>query len=166
MKTQLKLSILAFSFLVSASVSAGGPTRTAFEGHIHFCDAAIPEDVIFTPSGTAHLRGGTNVNQWETGNSLIDGMEINIPNINFGLGAGSVRLDMTLYPDAVDGTWEIVQILNFHGNGTVSVHGAGHGTGELQGMAISFTVADPTFAPDNPCTAANPSAPVTGVIRN
>lgn len=166
MKAQLKLSILAFSFLVSASVSAGGGTATTFEGYIHFCAGATPEDVIITPSGTAHFRGGTNINQWQTDNALIDGMEINIPNINFGLGAGSIRLDLTLYPDAVDGAWEVVQLLNFHGNGTISVHGTGHGTGELQGMTISFTAGDPTFAPDNLCNAANPSVPLMGVIRN
>ena len=164
MKKLIAVAFAVVFVLVTAAPAAVTPaSHTEFEGFIHFCGGSPPDTVIETPGGkTLHIRGGSNFNEWVTGNPLIDGPETNSPNVNFNPTSGAVHLDATIYPDAAVGTWEIAQTLNFRGDGSFSSHGVGHGTGELHGMTIKFTTGDPVVT-DNPCSDL-PSAPLSGVI--
>lgn len=123
------------------SASEAPATQTEFAGFINFCELASNDRAMLTRGGTLHLRLVGNRNQWATGNSLVDGFEQNavLLNLNLKNGRGAAHLDVTLKPDAVDGTWEIrqtVRIVDFAPAGST---GVGHGTGELRGMTIKFT---------------------------
>jgi hypothetical protein len=161
----LHACLIGFVAIVAAgSVVAVTPvTRIAFEGFAHFC-ASGPADVRVTPGGqTLHLRDGENLNQWVTGNALIDGFETNTVIANFTPNGGVIRLFRTLEPDAYPGsTWEIVQTNHFNPNGSISAHGVGHGTGALKGMTIKVTAAGQVSVP-NPCSDMN-SGVISGVI--
>ena len=154
--------------LVTSAHAEGKPTnRIPFEGFVHFCGGGPDEVYFVTPGGTEHFWGGINFNYWSTGNTFIDGEESNVSHGNFNPTSGVVKLDVTLEPGGQSGTWEIIQILNFKGNGTFSGHGVGHGTGDLQGMTVKFTTEPPVpFDPDEkPCPTDIPvSAPISGVI--
>lgn len=127
------------------SAAATPAMRTEFEGFVNFCESASPDKLIVTPGGTLHLHGVGNRNQWVTGNSLIDGFEENavLLNLNLKNGTGTAQLDVTLEPDAVNGTWEIRQTVKVVDFAPAGSKGVGHGTGELQGMTIKFTTLPP-----------------------
>ena len=153
------LSVLAFGAVADVTT----PTKTAFDGYMHFCSSTAPEKVNPTPGGTLHIRGATNNNLWQTGNPLIDGEETNKVIVNFSRVTGMVRVHMTLLPDAYPGSsWEITQTLHFRPDGSVPGKGVGHGTGELRGMTIKFNAGDLVFG-FNTCSS-EPSAILTGVI--
>jgi hypothetical protein len=117
-------------------VVAAVATRTTFAGFICFGPGSGGETTI-TPGDILHTRDRNNVNYWVTGNPLIDGVEHNVVNANIDVdtGHGSIALDLSVKPDAVNGTWEIREhVLRPSG----AAHGVGHGTGELQGMTIEF----------------------------
>ena len=140
-------------------------TRTAFDGVINFCTSTPPQDVTVT-GHVLHLRGATNRNQWVTGNALIDGVENNVVDgsINLKTGSGIAHLVVTLKPDAVNGTWEIEQILTISGGVPGSSHGVGHGTGDLHGMTIEFTTGP--SAGQSTCNPNNAAGGVHGVITS
>ena len=123
------------------SAAAAPATQTQFEGFINFCASAADDRVILTPGGTLHARLTGNRNQWVTANSLVDGAEENavLLNLNLKNGTGAAHLDVTLRPDAVNGTWEIRQLVRIVDFAPAGSTGVGHGTGELQGMTIKFT---------------------------
>lgn len=139
-------------------------TRTQFEGFVNFCESTAPDGIRITPGGTLHVNGARNRNLWVTGNPLIDGFEENVVDVHLNLdtGNGVVHLAVTLSPDAVDGTWEIRTQLTLRGGASIGGSGVGHGTGELQGMTIKFTI-----APESGVSACNPDfggAELRGVI--
>ncbi len=143
-----------------ASVAAAPASSTEFDGFINFCVSDDPSRFMITPGGTLHFTA-SNENRWVTGNPLIDGVEHNTvaANINLKNGEGVVHLDLSLKPDAVNGTWEIKQQLSLPER--VS-GGVGYGTGDLQGMTIKFTTSP--AAGTSVCNPDMPKAPVHGVI--
>jgi hypothetical protein len=142
-----------------ASVAAPA-SSTEFDGFINHCASDDPTRFKITPGETLHFAA-SNENRWVTGNPLIDGLEHNTvaANINLKNGEGVVHLDLSLKPDAVNGTWEIRQQLSIPE--FVST-GVGHGTGDLQGMTIKFTTSP--GAGTSVCNPDMPKAPVQGVI--
>src|SRR2546423_15512201 len=122
----------------SADVAATASTQTAFQGFICFGTSAGGYERT-TNGGTWHFRNGQNVNRWVTGNPLIDGVEHNVAGMNLDLknGTGTIHLDESVKPDAVNGTWEIRETVQFRGFEPVSAMGVGHGTGDLEGMTIN-----------------------------
>jgi hypothetical protein len=153
------LTLTAPQAALSASVTAAPASSTEFEGFVNFCVSDDPSRFKFTPGGTIHF-GVSNENKWVTGNPLIDGVEHNTgaANINLHNGQVVVRLDLSLKPDAVNGTWEIEQQVRPPEGST----GVGHGTGDLQGMTIKFTTSP--AAGTSVCNPDMPKAPVQGVI--
>lgn len=163
MKSSSYLVFVIYSLLLSPLAFGNGKTTEEFTGFIHFCGGGPPDKVIVTPGGkTVHIRGATNFNEWVTGNDLIDGAETNVVSANFNQNGGNVHLDVTLVPDAFDGTWEITQTIKIAKDGSVSGHGVGHGTGELHGLIIKFTAGEEVVVA-NPCSGL-PSGVVEGVI--
>lgn len=151
---------------VSAPSAAAAPaTRTEFRGVINFCESASPDRLIVTPGGTLHLSGLGNRTQWVTGNPLIDGFEENavLVNVNLKNGTGAAHLDVSLKPEAVNGTWEVRQTVTISGGAPTGSFGVGHGTGELLGMTIEFTT-EPAGAVENVCNPEMGGAGVQGVI--
>jgi hypothetical protein len=143
-----------------ASVAAAPTSSTEFNGFINFCHSADLIGFRVTPGGTVHF-GVSNENRWVTGNSLIDGVEHNTGGANINPnGQLVVHLANSLKPDAVNGTWEIVQQVRVPDGAST---GVGHGTGDLQGMTIKFTT-DPTFVPTSVCNPDMLKAGVHGVI--
>src|SRR4051812_29703364 len=143
-----------------ASVAAAPASSTEFDGFVNFCVSDDPTKFKITPGETLHFTA-SNENRWVTGNPLIDGVEHNTvaANINLKNGVGVVHLDVSLKPDAVNGTWQIKQQLSLPER--VS-SGVGHGTGELQGMTIKFTT-----EPGSGTSICNPDMPrgaVHGII--
>ena len=124
----------------SADLVAAVPAQTGFQGFICFGTSTGGYDWT-TNGGTWHFRNGQNQNRWVTGNPLIDGVETNVADMNLNLknGTGTIHLDESVKPDAVNGTWEIRETVQFRGGALVSASGVGHGTGDLQGMTIKFT---------------------------
>ena len=156
--TAPNLARLAAPEALRASVAARA-SSTEFDGFINFCHAGDPTRFKITPGGTVHFDV-SNENRWVTGNPLIDGVEHNTGSASVNPhGQVVVSLHNSLKPDAVNGTWEIVQQLRI-GDGVST--GVGHGTGELQGMIIKFTTDPPV--PTSVCNADMPKAPVHGVL--
>ncbi len=144
---------------LSASAAAARASRTEFDGFVNFCHG---ETTWFKgkPGGTVHF-GVANENRWVTGNRLIDGVEHNTGKAKGNAqGEVVVHLENSLKPDAVNGTWEMKQLLRVPPG--VST-GVGHGTGDLKGMTIEFTT-DPEFVPTSVCNPDNLKAGVHGVI--
>jgi hypothetical protein len=116
--------------------------------------------------GVYHFRNGENVNRWVTGNPLVDGVEHNVADMNLNLknGTGTIHLDLSVKPDAVNGTWEIRQTVQFRDFNAVRTTGVGHGTGELQGLTLKFTAegAAPILAACGPEGGFGPA--IQGVI--
>ena len=163
--TDRQTSPTAVTGVLAQSAAAATPAeRTEFEGYVHYCGSTPPEELMVTPGGTVHLRAG-NQNQWVTGNSLIDGFEENasLVNVNLNNGTGAAHLDVTLRPDAVNGTWEIRQTVNLRGGALAGGQGVGHGTGALHGMTITYSTEPGATAP-NPCNSELGSSYVRGVI--
>jgi hypothetical protein len=131
--------------LALSASSGASASSTEFNGFINFCQGGTTY-FRATPGGTAHF-GVSNENRWVTGNPLIDGVEHNTGAANANQELVVVSLHNSLKPDAVNGTWEIVQ--QFRVPDGVST-GVGHGTGDLQGMTIKFTT-DPEFVPTSVC---------------
>jgi putative heme degradation protein len=157
-------ALVAASVLAAlAPTDAPSATRVEFEGFIHSCGGTDPEVVRLTPGGTLHLRRATNANEWVTNNPALDGPETNeVISLNVNpKGHGNVTLHSTLRPAAFDGTWDITVKVTITENGLVA-HGVGHGTGELRGMTVKFTLA-PALAVPNPCSEEG-SLPVSGVV--
>lgn len=127
------------SLAAPQSAAAAVTTRTEFQGFICFGTSAGGYEWT-TNGGVWHFRNGQNVNRWVTGNPLIDGVEHNVADMNLNLknGTGTIHLDVSVKPDAVNGTWEIRQTVQFRGFEPVSTKGVGHGTGDLQGMTLKF----------------------------
>jgi hypothetical protein len=145
----------------------GGPlfaaTRTQFEGFIYGCDGTPPESERVTPGGVLHFLASTNLNLWVTGDPLIDGFALNTvdANINLKTGSGVAHVENVIRPDAVAGTWEIHTTVKIGEGG----FGVGHGTGELAGMTIKFTVQPVSGPLENLCNPDHPSVmTVEGVI--
>jgi hypothetical protein len=149
---------------VTPSLAVQSASTTEFNGFVDFCASEPQTNFKITPGGTLHFLGA-NENRWVTGNPLIDGVEQNtvLANINLKQGTGNVHLDLSLKPDAVDGTWEIRQTVNIRDGAPAGSSGVGHGTGDLQGMTIKFTT-EPGVAGDNICNADMPVAPLQGEI--
>jgi hypothetical protein len=154
------LARLTKSPALRTSVAAAPASSTEFDGFVNFCVSDDPTRFKITSGGTLHFAT-SNENRWVTGNPLIDGVEHNTvaANINLKNGQGVVHLDLSLKPDAVNGTWEIKQQLSLP-EGVSS--GVGHGTGDLQGMTIKFTSSPP--AGTSVCNPDQPKAGVHGVI--
>ena len=150
-------------FAALAPTDAPSATRVEFEGFIHSCGGTDPEVVRLTPGGTLHLRRATNANEWVTNNPALDGPETNeVISLNVNpKGHGNVTLHSTLRPLAFNGTWDITVKVTITEDGLVA-HGVGHGTGELHGMTVKFTVAPEVVVP-NPCSEEG-SLPVSGVV--
>jgi hypothetical protein len=150
--------------VVTTSLAVQSASTTEFNGFVDFCASEPPTNFKITPGGTLHFLGA-NENRWVTGNPLIDGVEQNtvLANINLKQGTGDVHLDLSLKPDAVEGTWEIRQTVNIRDGAPAGSSGVGHGTGDLQGLTIKFTT-EPGVAGDNICNADMPVAPVHGEI--
>jgi hypothetical protein len=125
---------------ITTSVVAAAATSTEFDGFVNFCNSDPLNNFKVTPGGTVHFQV-SNRNQWVTGNPLIDGIELNTGAANINPdGPAIVTLKVSLKPDAVNGTWEIVQQVRPPYGST----GVGHGTGDLQGMTIKFTTEPPS----------------------
>jgi hypothetical protein len=149
---------------VTTSRAVQAASTTEFNGFIDHCASAPPTNFRITPGGTLHFVAA-NENQWVTGNPLVDGVEENtvLANINLKQGTGNVHLDLSLKPDAVNGTWEIRQTVSIVDGSPAGSSGVGHGTGHLQGMTIKFTT-EPGVAGDNICNPDMPVSPVQGEI--
>jgi hypothetical protein len=140
--------------------------RTEFQGFIYPCGGA-PIDERVTPGGVLHLLA-SNLNQWDTGNSLVDGEETNVARITIVLksGRGVANITSTITPEGVDGTWELRYRVEVAGANPGGASGVGRGTGELRGMTLKFTAQSPVPR-ENSCNAAIPFAvPVSGVIHS
>src|SRR4051812_26878981 len=144
--------------------SAGARAAAQFQGVINFCESQDPSRFNITPGGTLHFAGG-NRNQWATGNPLIDGTETNEVLVNLDLknGDGAAHLDVTLQPDAVNGTWEMNQKVTLRGGVPVSSTGHGRGTGDLQGLTIDYATGLPSGT--SVCSPDMGTAPLSGVIQ-
>ena len=139
--------------------------RIGFEGFIHPCGGELTEERV-TPGGVVHQLA-SNRNVWDTGNSLLDGVETNVVRIiiNSKTGGGVANVTSTITPEGVDGTWELKYQVKVVDGGPATARGVGHGTGELRGMTLKFTagLAEPG---QNTCNAAIPVVvPVSGVIQ-
>ena len=139
--------------LALVSPAAAAPERIPFAGVFYPCSGTSGEE--FVGGNVLHFRNAENYNLWVTGNPLLDGPEVNVVNgdINLKTGTGVAHPRTTVYPVAVDGTWEI-QITVAVAESGLTAHGVGHGTGALQGMTIFFSnpgdiAIDPA---DNPCS--------------
>jgi hypothetical protein len=144
---------------IRASAAIATASSTEFEGFINFCHQA---DLVFTTRSpeTLHFKVA-NVNKWTTGNPLIDGIEHNTGSAKINpQGQVVVTLKNSLKPDAVNGTWEMIQQLRI---GDAVSTGVGHGTGDLQGMTIKFTT-NPEFISTSECNPDLAHAGVHGVI--
>jgi hypothetical protein len=142
------------------STTSDAASSSEFNGFINFCHNAGLIGFSATPGGTVHF-GVANENRWVTGNPLIDGLEHNTGDANVSRqGQVVVRLQNSLKPDAVNGTWEMVQQVRI-GDGVST--GVGHGTGDLQGMTMKFTT-DPEFVPASVCNPDDLKSGVHGVI--
>jgi hypothetical protein len=97
---------------------------------------------------------------WVTGNGLIDGIEQNTGHGVIDPHGLVVNLDLSLKPDAVNGTWEIRQQFRVP-DGTTT--GVGHGTGDLQGLTIKFTT-EPIIDSPSACNPDMPKAAVHGAV--
>ncbi len=158
--TALSVGQLTVPQALRASVAAAPAASTEFDGFINFCHAGDPTRFKITPGGTVHFNV-SNENKWVTGNSLIDGIEHNTGSAKINpFGQVVVSLDNSLKPDAVNGTWEMVQQFRI-GDGVTT--GVGHGTGDLHGMTIKFTT-DPIADRASACNPDLLSARVYGVI--
>jgi hypothetical protein len=145
---------------MSEAATTDAASSTEFNGFINFCHNAGLIGFSATPGGTVHF-GVANENRWVTGNALIDGLEHNTGDANVSRqGQVVVRLRNSLKPDAVNGTWEMVQQVRI-GDGVST--GVGHGTGDLQGMTIKFAT-DPEFVPASVCNPDELKSGVHGVI--
>ena len=167
MKKLIAVASAAVLMLVIAVPVGGSPaTRIYFDGLMDSCSGGPPASVKVTPSGTVHIKGLSNINQWATGNALIDGIESNVVMTSFNWKTQVIRLDITLVPDAFPGsTWEIMQAAQFRPDGSLVADGVGHGTGALRGMTIKFTVRpDDPVAGVNLCNPDLNSIPLSGVI--
>lgn len=155
------LLVVAFNTMADFAPAASTP----FDGLIHFCRSGAPDKVLPTPGWyTLHIRGATNLNRWETGNPLIDGIEQNKVLINFSPVTATVHIDATLVPDAYPGsTWEISQKIHIMRNGSVRSSGVAHGTGALKTMTLKFNTGDEVPGPNGVCSDL-PSTILTGVI--
>jgi hypothetical protein len=153
-------------FVIAAPVEGTPATRILFDGFLHSCSGGGPDTFRVTPGGTVHIKGLTNNNRWATGNPLIDGVESNVVFTSFNFKTQTIRLDITLVPDAYPGsTWEIMQAAQFRPDGSLQADGVGHGTGALRGMTIKFTVRpDDPVAGVNLCNPDLNSIPLSGVI--
>ena len=147
-----QLAPTAPQLTVNRSESAAPVSTTEFTGFINFCVSYPPSTFNLTPGGTLHFTP-SNQNRWVTGNPLIDGVEQNavVANIDLKNGQGVANLDVSLKPDAVNGTWEIRQHLSIPE--FVST-GVGHGTGDLRGLTIEFTT-----NPAGGTSSCNPDMP-------
>lgn len=153
-KSRLAAAALAVILaLALASPVAAAPQRIDFSGVFYPCGGAPGEE--FITGNVLHFRSVENHNLWSTGNPLLDGPEVNVVHgaINLKAGRGVAHPRTTVYPVAVDGTWEI-QITVTVGKDGLTAHGVGRGTGELQGMTIFFrNPGDIAIDPeDNPCS--------------
>lgn len=149
---------------VSSSTAAAD--RVEFEGYIHFCESDPFEEIRLTPGGTLHLKEGTNRNRWITDSPLVTGDETNVVSGDINLHnpeAGLGHLEITLVPDAVDGTWEARAQLSDPGPEGV-LRGVGHGTGELRGMSIEFATAPGVAPVENVCSDVLDVKSVSGVV--
>lgn len=177
--SRLATAIAAVSFLASCQDSPTAATAPdspplnktpassmPFAGFMYNC-SGTESDLWVTPGGVAHFEGATNTNEWVTGNSLIDGIEENlelggIANPN---GTVTVLWEATITPDAVNGTWETSTYhLTLNANGARGAKGVAHGTGDLAGMTIRFTIV-PDFTMQPPETACNPDFPFVFVLE-
>jgi len=115
--------------------------RIEFQGFICFGVTTVQGNEWISHGGVYHFRNGENLNRWVTGNPLVDGVEHNVAdeNLNLKNGTGTIHLDLSVKPDAVDGTWEIRQTVQFRDFEVVDTRGVGHGTGELHGLTLKFT---------------------------
>lgn len=154
-KRRLLVSTAVASAFALALVSpvAAAPERIPFAGVFYPCGGTNGAE--FVSGNVLHFRTAENNNLWATGNPLLDGPEVNVVNgnINLKTGTGVAHPRTTVYPVAVDGTWEI-QITVTVGTDGLTAHGVGHGTGDLAGMTIFFSnpgdiAIDPA---DNPCS--------------
>jgi len=158
--TAPNLGRLTASQALRGSVAAAPAANTEFDGFINFCHPSDPTGFRVTPGGTVHF-GVSNENRWVTGNPLIDGVEHNTGAAKINpFGKLVVSLQNSLKPDAVNGTWEIVQQFRIPDGFTT---GVGHGTGDLLGMTIKFTT-DPIAGRESVCNPDMLSARVYGVI--
>lgn len=136
-----------------ASPVVAAPERIPFSGVFYPCGGTNGEE--FVSGNVLHFRDAENHNLWATGNPLLDGPEVNVVNgdINLKTGTGVAHPRTTVYPVAVDGTWQI-QITVTVGETGLTAHGVGQGTGELRGMTIFFSnPGDIAIDPDdNPCS--------------
>jgi len=149
----LPIALAAVLALTLTSPAAAAPERIPFAGVFYPCGGTAGEE--FVGGNVLHFRNAENYNLWATGNPLLDGPEVNVVNgdINLKTGTGVAHPRTTVYPVAVDGTWEI-QITVAVAESGLTAHGVGHGTGALQGMTIFFSnpgdiAIDPA---DNPCS--------------
>jgi hypothetical protein len=164
-KEPLPTSVNGLKTPTALSAAVEQATQTQFSGLINFCANADLTTFRITPGATLHFKGDGNQTRWVTGNPLIDGFEQNAPhaNINLKNGSGVVHLDVSLKPDAVNGTWEIRQQVKISEGAPAGSTGVGHGTGDLQGMTIKFTTEPPSGAV-SVCNPEMPAAAVNGVI--
>jgi hypothetical protein len=139
--------------LALTSPVTAAPERIPFAGVFYPCGGTSGEE--FAGGNVLHFRNAENYNLWFTGNPLLDGPEVNVVsgdiNVRFGRGVAHPRT--TVYPVAVDGTWQIQITVTVRDDG-LTAHGVGHGTGDLHGLTIFFSnpgavEIDPE---DNPCS--------------
>lgn len=139
--------------LTLTSPVAAAPERIPFAGVFYPCGGTNGDE--FVSGSVLHFRNAENYNLWATGNPLLDGPEVNVVNgdINLKTGTGVAHPRTTVYPVAVDGTWEIRITVTVAETG-LTAHGVGHGTGALAGMTIFFSnPGDIAINPeDNPCS--------------
>jgi len=139
--------------LALVSPAAAAPQRIPFTGVFYPCSGTAGDESF--GGNVYHFRNAANHNLWATGNPLLDGPELNVVNgdINVRVERGVAHARTTVYPVAVDGTWENRITVTVAADG-LTAHGVGHGTGDLQGMTIFFSnPGDMAIDPeDNPCS--------------
>lgn len=156
----------AVSTLEGPLLRATPASSIPFSGYMYSCDFAFGDEWV-TPGGVFHFDGSTAINEWVTGNPLIDGIEQNIElggmaNAN---GTLTVRYEATITPNAVDGTWETSTYqLQLNATRFGGAKGVAHGTGDLAGMTMRFTLV-PDFTMTPPETACDPDFPFVFVLE-
>ncbi len=156
------------------ALEAGAPSfgasasKTEISGYVFNCGVLEEGETRITPGGVLHARGGEDWIIWDVGNALVDG-----PGILDGSGGGlnfnfnnfiiTSHGKGVIYPDAVNGTWELVANIKVNPNESGVAITSGRGTGELHGMTLKYEARPIEDGPAAPCPDAFVFE-VTGVI--
>jgi len=159
----LAIAGLAALLLVAGDARARA-TKTEFTGEqLSFVPFQPPARMWFTglfnPSPNSkvilHIRGVVNYNIFTANDPRMDGeayvtLNMDIEVVGFGpqgpiFGDGTFHVTTVFYPWDIDGTWECSGAGTFT-DGVGSGRQVGHGTGELEGQVLHWSLVDDVYS--------------------